>query len=254
MTGERRPLPARVYWTRRLMVLGTAVLLVVGIARLLGGGGGSSGADQAGLTAATSGGTSATTGPTVGPTSGSSGSPSSTESTGQGHKSRHTATTQPPVSMPSGPCRPEDVAVTPTVPKPIAGSDIKLVLDLATVTTPACYWQLSSKTLALKITSGPDLIWTTSQCPEVIPQEDLVLHRDIPTRVKIEWDARRSEPGCPRLTDWARLGGYHLHVAALGGEPQDIYFGLVAPTPPEVTQTVQTHNHQHAHHGQTKTH
>ena len=34
----RGSLPARVYWTRRLMVLGTAVLLVIGIARLLGGG------------------------------------------------------------------------------------------------------------------------------------------------------------------------------------------------------------------------
>ena len=34
----RGSLSPRVYWTRRLMVLGTAVLLVIGIARLLGGG------------------------------------------------------------------------------------------------------------------------------------------------------------------------------------------------------------------------
>src|SRR6478609_2310243 len=32
------PLPPRVYWVRRVMVLGTAVLLVIAIANLLGGG------------------------------------------------------------------------------------------------------------------------------------------------------------------------------------------------------------------------
>ena len=35
--APRGPLPARVYWFRRLVVLGVAVLLVAGLARLLGG-------------------------------------------------------------------------------------------------------------------------------------------------------------------------------------------------------------------------
>lgn len=223
------------------MVLGTAVLLVVGIARVLGSGSDAgSGADHAGLTAA-----GTTSGSTAAATSGSMRSPSVTKSAG--HGDRHTKATQPPVSMPSGPCSSQDIAVTPSVPDPVAGQDIKLVFDISTITTPACNWRLSSKTLALKITSGADLIWTTTQCPAAIPTEDLVLRSDIPTRVKIFWNARRSEPGCPKLTDWARLGGYHLHVAALAGEPQDIYFGLVAPTPPEVTQTVQPHGHKHKH-------
>ena len=44
----RGRLPARVYWVRRLMVLGIATLLVVGIARLLGGSSdGASSDDQA---------------------------------------------------------------------------------------------------------------------------------------------------------------------------------------------------------------
>jgi hypothetical protein len=250
MTGTPRGrLPARVYWTRRLMVLGTAVLLVVGIARVLGSGSdASSGDDHAGLTAA---GTSSgpTTGSTTGATSRNTKDPSST--TTSGHKHLHTQSTQPPVSMPSGPCSSEDISVTPSVPDPVGGSDIKLVFDISTLTTPACDWKLSSKTLALKITSGPDLIWTTTQCPAAIPTKDLVLRSTDPTRVKILWNARRSEPGCPRLTDWARPGGYHLHVAALAGQPQDIYFGLVAPTPPEVTQTVQPHGHKHKHHHTT---
>jgi len=67
------------------------------------------------------------------------------------------------------------VAITPSVPHPIAGRDISLVLDISTVTSPACDWKLSGKTLALKITSGADLIWTTVQCAKVIPTRELVL-------------------------------------------------------------------------------
>ncbi len=35
------------------------------------------------------------------------------------------------------------------------------------------------------------------------------------TSVRVTWNARRSEPGCPKLTAWALPGTYHLHVAAL---------------------------------------
>jgi hypothetical protein len=227
MTGATRGRPpARVYWVRRLMVLGVAALLVVGIAQLLGGaGGGSGGPDRATTVADTSG-----------PATGGS---------GQTHRGRHHHRASEPtqVAMPSGPCAADDIAIVPSVPHPIAGRDISLVLDISTVTTPACYWTLSGKSLALKITSGPDLIWTTVQCGRTIPAQDLVLRSSVPTRVRITWDARRSEPGCPRLTDWARLGTYHLDVAALAGQPQEVTFVLQAPPTPQVTQTAQPRHH-----------
>ncbi len=250
MTGTtRRRLPARVYWVRRLMVLGIAVLLVVGIARLLGGGSdGSSGPDQAQTVADASS-----------PASTPATTPSSTDSTAPGqtggkHKKKQPTADPTPVSMPSGPCPADDISITPSVPKPIAGRDIKLVLDLSTVATPACDWTMSSRTLALKITSpcatcaaGQDVIWTSVECGGSIPKQDLVLRQGAPVRVPITWNARRSEPGCPRLTPWALPGTYHLHVAALAGHPQDLTFLLDAPTPAEVTQTAQPHKH-HAKH------
>jgi hypothetical protein len=152
------------------------------------------------------------------------------------------------VAMPSGPCEASDVAITPSVPKPVAGSDISLVLDISSLTTPACTWTLSGRTMALKITSGNDLIWTTSECPRAIPTQDLVVRQADPTRVKLTWDARRSEPGCPVRTEWALPGTYHLHVAALAGRPQDVTFLLTAPTPAEVTKTA----HPQQHHGHDK--
>ncbi|MDX6357425.1 MAG: hypothetical protein QOH37_479, partial [Nocardioidaceae bacterium] len=148
MTGTARGrLPARVYWVRRLMVLGIALLLVVGIAKMLGGSSdASSGPDRATQVADTS--SPDTTGPST--TTGRAGH----------HHRAHLKVTPSPVAMPSGPCADNDVAITPSVPHPIAGSDIDLVLDISTITSPACDWTLSGRTLALKITSGPDLIWT----------------------------------------------------------------------------------------------
>jgi hypothetical protein len=227
------------------MVLGIATLLVVGIARLLGGSSdGSSGPDRAAPAAQTSPQGSTSTLPSV-PTSG----PTSGATTGAtGHHSKNTASATPMV-MPSGPCAADDVAITPSVPKPVAGSDISLLLELSTITSPACDWKMSGSTLALRITSGSDLIWTTVQCARSIPTQDLVLRNTQVTSVRVTWNAKRSEPGCPRMTAWALPGTYHLHAAALGGEPQDTTFLLSTPLPAEVTRTAhpkpgKKHHHQ----------
>ena len=235
MAGRTRGrLPARVYWVRRLMVLGIATLLVVGIAKLLGGSSdASSGPDQARPAAATS--VPPTNGPVTSPTA------STTSAWGGGHWHRQSAS---PVVMPSGPCPDDDVSIAPSVKHTIAGQDVKLVFYIATLTTPACTWKLSGTSLALKITSGPDLIWTSVQCSRLIPTENLVLRQGAPTRVTMVWDARRSGPGCPAQTDWALPGTYHLHVAALAGKPQDVTFVLGLPTAPTVTKTAHPHGHK----------
>jgi hypothetical protein len=215
----RGRLPARVYWVRRLMVLGIALLLVVGVAKMLGGGGGGSGggsADRARQVADTS---SQGTDPS---------GQGAAQGAHQGKKGSGAAT--PTRVVPSGPCAASDIAITPSVPHPVGGSDITVALDVSSLTTPACSWTLSSQTLALKITSGADLIWTTAQCGQAIPAQDLVVRQGTPTRVKVTWDARRSEPGCPVETAWALPGTYHLDVAALGGQPQETAFLLTAPT------------------------
>src|SRR4051794_24071499 len=119
----RGPLPARVYWVRRLLVLGTAVLLVVGIARLLGGGSdASSGGDEAAQVAAgtTASATTSATSPATTYATGSDGTlPSATPSTGRPGK-RAPKSQEPVLAEPSGPCADEDVAVTPEVTKAVA--------------------------------------------------------------------------------------------------------------------------------------
>lgn len=237
----RGPLPPRVYWVRRLMALGIAMLLVIGIAQMLGGSSdGSSPPDTASKVADTTPLTDNSTMSALG-TNGPS-----TDASKHHRKNADDPVTR--LAMPSGPCKASDVAITPSVPKPVAGGDITLVLDISSVETPACTWSLSGKTMALRITSGNDLIWTSRECPHAIPTHDVVVRQAEPTRVKLTWDARRSEPGCPVQTEWALPGTYHLDVAALAGQPQDISFLLTAPTPDQVTKTV----HPHPHHGHKK--
>ena len=234
------------YWVRRLMVLGIAALLVVGVARLLGGSSdGSSGPDRAARAAQTSPGSSPTASVASETTAGSA---ATGQSAGPKHHGRSSPTPTPLV-MPSGPCSPDDVAVTPSVPEPVAGSDITLTLFFSTIASPACDWTMSGRSLALRITSGRDLIWTTVQCAQAIPTQDLVLRNTQPTAVRVTWDAKRSEPGCPKMTAWALPGTYHLRVAALGGQPQETTFVLTAPAPAEVTRTAHPHSKKQHHQG-----
>jgi hypothetical protein len=238
------------------MVLGIAMLLVVGIAKLLGGSSDGSGNDSAAPVADTSSlGLPASTASdaTNGPSGDASTTQSTTPSTGRGTHQGKKNGADDPVShavMPSGPCAPSDVAITPSVPRPVAGGDISLVFDVSSIDTPACTWTMSGGSMALKITSGKDLIWTTTDCPKAVARQDLVLRQSDPTRVRITWDARRSAPGCPVQTEWALPGTYHLHVAALAGQPQDVTFLLTAPSPAQVTRTA--HPHQGTHHAKKK--
>ena len=230
----RGPLPARVYWRRRIMVLGTALLLVFAFARLLGAGSdASSASEEAAQVAADQ-----TT-----PTSAATSALSSPASTGpsQGKPGGSRTSQAPVLAEPDGPCADEDVTVSPEVKDAVAGRDVHISLKLSTVESEACTWQVSRDTLTLKITSGKDDIWSTRQCPRAIIGREMVLRRDSTTSVGVTWNARRSDDECSRLTEWALPGFYHVEVAALAGEPTDEQFELKAPTAPVITRSPSPH-------------
>jgi len=229
----RGPLPARVYWVRRMLLLGTALLLVFGIARLLGNGSdGSSGDDQAAQVAAD---TSAPSSPTFSdPTA-----PSATPPKQDKKKTKEPDPT-PTLAAPSGECAGSDVAVTPLVENAVAGRDVLVVLQLRTMESAACTWRVGPDTLAMSITSGPDDVWSSRNCPKAIPAREVVVRSAVTTNVEVTWiDAKRSDEGCTRFAGWAMPGWYHVTAAALGGEPSDVQFELVRPTPATITRTVQ---------------
>lgn len=229
MTRPRGPLPPGVYWRRRAIVFGAALVLVFAFGRILGGGSDAkSDADgtaeqAAGNTSSDTSTTSTPSGPTSKPTKkGPKATPKSTP-------------TKAPLAEPDGPCDDADVEVTPTIKRPIAGSPIKIGLELRTTKSEACTWSASKESLVVKITSGSDDIWSTQDCQNAIMAKDVVVRRAVPTTVYAIWSSRRSDDECGKRTDWADLGWYHVTAAALGGEPTDVQFELRAPQPPTIT-------------------
>jgi hypothetical protein len=228
----RGPLPARVYWTRRLLVLGTALVLVVGIARLLGAGSdASSDGDRAAPVAAD------VSGP--GATSSAPSSPSeSARRTGTRNEPARPASSEaPPLAAPEGTCTNQDIAVTPKIENAVAGRDVLVVLQLRTLTSEACTWRVSHDALAVTITSGDDDIWSTRECPRAIPVRDVVVRKDVTTNVGVTWNSRRSDETCSVRTEWAMPGWYHVSAAALAGEPSDLQFQLTTPVAGTITRT-----------------
>lgn len=206
------------------MVLAVAVILVVGLARLLGG---QTDAEDAGDQQATTVGTT-TTPP----------APIATETPRRKRKKAPATPTEPPLAEPTGACETADVVVTPVVPEAQGGTDVAITLNLRTRETAACTWTVSPETLTVSIRSGSDAIWSTRQCPTAIPTQDVVVRQAVDAPIGLTWNAKRSDEECSDLTEWARLGFYHVEAAALGGEPTDVQFELVRPASAVITKTV----------------
>jgi hypothetical protein len=215
----RGPLPPRVYWTRRAVVLGVAFLLVFGLARVLGGG--SDGRSDRRDTAE--------------------------QAVGDQTPTRTTSTTRTPkatpkkrkrvLAEPDGPCDPTDITVQAKVVKEANDGEIRIPLKL-TGTDAACTWTVSSRSMVVKIISGDDRIWSSQQCPGGLPQQAVVVRSEVTTKVVFVWNGRRSDPDCnSKAAGFALPGSYHVIAAALGGEPTDVQFLLTRPPTERVTVT-----------------
>lgn len=222
----RGPLPARVYWTRRLVLLAVVLVLVTGFARLLGGSSdGSDGNDKA---------------TTAGSTTASAPSESTTtEPVKKKRKKKPQTPTEPPLAEPTGVCDSSDVVATPVVAEAQGDTNVPITLNLRTVASPACTWTVSPETLTVSITSGSDAIWSSRECPASIVPQDVVVRQAVDAPIVVTWEgARRSDEGCTEQREWAMPGFYHVEAAALGGEPTDIQFELVVRPSAVITKTV----------------
>lgn len=237
----RGPLPARVYWTRRLLVLGVALALVFGVKTLLG----QAPQDPGAPTARQVG----------GPASVELAEPTSTddvavrageaaeakgergnEKRGKQGKGKKAKDTPPPLPEPKGVCLDPDVRVTPKVGRTQPGGGVPIDLELTSSLSEACTWKVSPKTVVVKLTSGSDRIWTSQECPRAIPTKEVVIRRDTPAVVSMTWGGRRSDADC--AGDWAMPGYYHVLAAPYGGTPVDVQFRLRRPQAPVITKTV----------------
>ena len=233
MARPRGPLPPRVYWVRRTLVLAVALGLVFGIAQLLGGPGNPAG-DSAQVVG--SGTAPSSSAPSVGSTADAKPRVDRERTAAKGAKARKPKETETPLAQPTGPCRSSDVVVKPKVRDTArAGRLVHFRLKLTTEATPACTWTVSPESLVVKITSGEDRIWSSQDCPAAVPQADVVVRKDVPAKVDMGWRGQRSDSTCSRQPAWAQPGFYHVEAAAYGAEPVDVQFELAQPVAPTRT-------------------
>lgn len=220
-----RRLPARIYWFRRAMVLGSVFAVVFGVAHLVGGGGGGGGAAapaaaNLGRTTPTGNGGPLGPRPVSGPSAAATGTPPAVA-----------------LAQPTGPCSLDDITVTPVLDDAFAGRSVALTLQLSGV-QPACTFQLSPQTLVAKVVHGNDRLWTSQQCPGSVPRQSVVVRSAQTTTVQVSWSGRRSDQNCSKATSWAVPAAYRVVAAVVGSEPAETVFRLKTPPQAVVTRTV----------------
>ena len=222
----RGPLPARVYWVRRLVLMTLAVLLVVGVQRLL---------TYEGSPSAESPVAASVVGahfelPTLAVPSASA---------GMLIKSERRSAALPP---PEGPCDPADVLVTPVIEAAHIGRPVQIILELTTTKSPACTFEVSGESVAVNVsmlTGARELLWTTQDCPAALPETTVVARRTVPGRAVAEWSGHRSDERCSALAPWVLPGDYLVEAVALGGtETAEQEFELESALRPTITRSV----------------
>jgi len=220
----RGPLPAGVYWRRRVFVLLLASTLVFVIASVLGGG--SDGKDDD-VPAAQQAGGEVEASQTI-----------TVRDKRKGRKGRRNGgvvgpTYDPAVLVdPDGNCEPADIRITPRIEAAVAGDPVTIGLSLQTIQAEACYFRIGPDKVTVKITKGGREVWTSRECPDPVPSESIVVRRVVATLVQMTWTPYpqgRKGAECPGTDDWLLPGSFTATAAALGGEPAESDFVLTAP-------------------------
>lgn len=213
VTRPKGPLPARVYWTRRMLVLVVLLGLVLVVARLVG--------DRAGEEAATAVTTGAARPPDPGTTP-QAGQPTEAPTPSPSPRDR-APQKQKKAAAPTGPCLDNDIVVTPVVHDAHAGGPVRIALAVSTQRSAACTWEVSPESIFVTIRTIPTeqrpivtRLWSSQECPAVLPTAQVVPRRDKADRVRLSWNGKESDSECSGATAWVMPGSYTITAVARG--------------------------------------
>ena len=217
MSSLLRPvghLPASVYWFRRGLVLAVLVLLLFLITRLFSGGG-----DNPQNTAATGPQQDPTTAPVVTPTI----TPTARASTKTSEAPAKTSATPRDTTCAGADV---EVEVLPANRRPASGSALNFVVSFDAV-SDECKATVDASRLTVTVTSGNDLIWTTTHCGQAFPRATLVVAKGKQATSTVAWNGRRSGPGCLPGQPVAKPGTYVVKAVFDGRESPSQAFQVV---------------------------
>lgn len=191
------PLPARVYWVRRLVLLAVVVLVGVVVWALVprGGGGEDPAADGEGDPSVTAVPDDA-----------------SGEDAADGEGGEDTTDGAP------APCSAEDLTVTLAADADSYGADRSPTFTVTFTNTgsQSCVVDAGAANQALVVTSGSDRIWSSADCPADGGTRTLLLAPGAQDQDLVAWGRVRSDETCSEGLPAPRPGTYTA-VASLGG-------------------------------------
>jgi hypothetical protein len=183
--------PPRVYWMRRIFVLGLPLVLIVIIAVSCGGGSKS-------------------------PSASSGGGPSSGSTTTSGS---------------NGACAPGELAAALSTSATTyqVGQRPAFTATITNTSTLPCQLTTSPSNETWKVLSGAAHWWTTAGCPKSTASSTKTLNAGASRKVSITWDGHRLEPGCT-AGEAALPGTYHLKAILDGVSAQQVTFHFTKNT------------------------
>jgi hypothetical protein len=218
------PLPSRVYWVRRLLLIAVVMLVIAVAWRLLSSNGAATSSSGSKPDASLSGVGGAATSAASPPTAKGTSSPPATHHKPSHHvaphrhgsSSRQAAKSSAPA--PTGTCDPSNVAVAVSAPDANVGQGTVATLALTTMNGAVCVLQITPSSMVLRITSGDAVVWTSDDCPNLLPARQVVVRPDPATDYRWRWDGRRSVQGCVSAGTVATPGHYSLEAALVGAD------------------------------------
>jgi hypothetical protein len=197
----RGPLPAGVYWRRRLVTFGVVVLVLFLLARACG----SDGSPTAGVSPS----------PTASP------SPAAT---------RTPRPSKPATAAVTGPCRKADLVVSARADAQAypGGRRPVLTIGVATRGSAPCTFDVGQANREIRVTSGNDRVWSSDDCSPGGSRQVVTLRPGAaPTSFSVTWSRKRSAPGCPSGTREAAAGTYRVvgRFADILSEPDSFTLG-----------------------------
>jgi hypothetical protein len=207
------PLPARVYWVRRTIVLGLPLLVVALVVWVLVGRGAAGASADGELPPASEtspAGTDATT-------------PAGDEGADAGEEQDDASSDQP------ANCAPEvlALAITATAESFPAGVSPTFAVSITNTGSEPCLVDAGEAQREVVITSGVDRVWSSRDCVAAGTEErTLLLGGGVVDETPLAWNRERSAQGCPAGQPEPGAGTYSAAFTLAGATATPAVFGL----------------------------
>lgn len=207
------PLPARVYWVRRTIVLGLPLLVVALVVWVLVGRGAAGASADGELPPASEtspAGTDATT-------------PAGDEGADAGEEQDDVSSDQP------ANCAPEvlALAITATAESFPAGVSPTFAVSITNTGSEPCLVDAGEAQREVVITSGVDRVWSSRDCVAAGTEErTLLLGGGVVDETPLVWNRERSAQGCPAGQPEPGAGTYSAAFTLAGATATPAVFGL----------------------------